>query len=623
MQKLYSLIIGLCLTISAFAVKSTIYVGYPINNDYVYSYDGFGGLDQTTNIGAGILITRSMVEPYIGADIKGLRIGWADPENSVSATTFLRTTLNGENLATGKGTLKDNSSGAWNTINFSTPYHITEDFDQVYVGYECKLPAYSWGVSTMYPHGQPGAAFLSREGVNDADGQILWEDLNDRGTLSIQLILSGDVTEFSNMATTTSLRRYPIGTIDQTGDGLLAIENRGMNAISSLTLTYTCGEKSIDHNLDLTKTIAKGSKSTLSIPVYNLGTGSHTLTITKVNGQDNRIKNTLDFYQIGVPADVAKTYVRRPVVEYIESENAWNCVKNYDDYLEPGFQAYRDRMTVISCHFDDQYMMGEDEELDMLFDLCEHDSIYVYVPTFMVDRSQMVLNIYDNVCNYTPWSSGVLLPGFVEPIYEAALTLPTFASIDAEATIDSEKMEGTVSISGEIAEGIIDEKDELGLVVFLVEDNVDSDSQLIDQIKGDDKKEPFKASTPHLLDDGNDNFVYGHVTHQNVCRTRLTPIYGDGVGIGGKYEKTYKFYLEDEWKAKDMRIVAFLCCNPQNGGRWHGNIINSTELPFTECNGIQHITADSTHHTYYDLLGRKTNAGVKGAAIVDGKKVIR
>lgn len=620
MKKLYAILFIMCLCLSAHAAKGTLYVGYPIDYDYIYSYDGFGGLDKDTKIGAAILVTRDMVAPYIGANIKGLRIGWADPTASTKATTFARTELNGEDLAAGTGTLYDRNNGSWNTVNFKTPITIAEDFDHIYVGYQCTLKAGSWGVSNMYPHNQAGSAFLSREGVNDESGQLLWEDLSESGTLSIQLIVEGETSEYGNIASLQNLRRYPIATQGETSDGLLTLCNEGMSSINSLTLTYTLGEKSEEKTIPLKTAILKGKKANIAVPVCNLGTGEHSVSITKVNDADNRLKGTITYYQTAVPADVAERYTRRPLVEWIESENAWNCVKYYDDYLAPGIDSYRDRMSLLSCHFEDQFMTGDDEELEMLLHLCDKDSSKIYVPTFMIDRTQMVTYSSDAICNYAPWAQGVVMPQFVGPLYEAALELPTFASVTAEIDYDEQTLKGQITVSGEVAENILAESDELGLVVVLVEDKVDSDSQLIDEVKQDDKKDDKKVRRKGD-DDGSQ--VYGHVTHNNVGRYRLTPLYGDVITEEGTYSKTYDFELEEDWKVQDMRVLAYLTLNPQKNGKWRGNVINSTEQAFPTPEGIRTTTLSSTTGRAYDLQGRQLQGhAAKGIMIRNGQKII-
>lgn len=627
MKKLYTLLMACLICMSAFAAKGTLFVGYPINYDYVYAYDGFGGLDKDTKIGAGVLITHDMVKLYAGATIKGLRIGWADPENSAKATTFLRYELNGENVASGSGTLNNKNDGKWNTVSFTTPVPITEDMKDFYVGYECNLKAGSWGVSNMYPHGQAGSAFLSREGVNDEQGNLLWEDLSEQGTLSIQLIVEGETTEFGAMASLTNFRRSPVGVEGDLGDGLLSFKNEGMSTISSITLKYEMGEKVSEQTVKLTKTVAKGASGTVAVPVCNLGSGDHKVSISQVNGVDNKMVAPVSYYQLGVKANVAAKYTRRPLVEWIESENAWNSVKFYDDYLVPGIVDYRKQVSLLACHFEDQFMTGEDEELDMLFDLCEGDKLKVYVPTFMIDRSQMVNYSADNLCNYVPWAQGIVVPNYISPIYEAALAVPTFATLATTTTLNNEKDGGQIVVEGEIEDGVMTESDELGLVVMLLEDNVESDSQLVDQVKDDgkDDKKVAPRAVRRFGDEKEEGNVYGHVIHHNVCRYRLTPIYGDKLEAGS-FKKTYEFFIEDEWKLKDMRVLAFLTMNPKKNGKWRGNVINSWEEAFGEVEGINSININPADATICrDLSGRIINNGsqAKGLIISGSQKIIR
>lgn len=589
MKRLNFLLAFLCASLMAYAASSTVYVGYPIEYDYVYQYDGFGGLDKTTNIGAAIAVTPSMLSPYVGGKIKGLRIGWADPGYSPSATAFIRTTLNGSNIASGKGTIKSFSNGSWNTVNFSTPIDITADLGTIYAGYTCRLNAGSYGVSTMYPHGQAGSAYLWREGINDKDGNPLWEDMSKDGTLSVQLIIEtgGDADLLNNRATLSILRNYPTGIKGQASDGNVRVTNAGANAITSLTFSYACGTTTKTHTLSLSSSIASGSSKMVNIPVYNCGTGTHTITLTKVNGKENRSANTLEFYQIGIPSTEASKYTRRPLIEYIESENDFSSVLYYDNYLNPGYQSVKDKFSLLSCHIDDQYMTGNNDEIRMLLDLCDNDSMQVMSPSMMVDRAQSVIGV-DNCSRYSPWLS-VYLPDYVGPYYSAMLARPTFASVSVSTIqVDKDKAQASFSVSGTIAQNILPDDDELGLVVFLLENKVESDSQLSDTNGGDDDPD----------EEGSGINTAEKVIHHNVARLRLTPLYGDPVGSAGDFQRSYSCDLQDGWNTNNMRVLAFLCQNPQKGGKWHGSVINSVEKILPKAGIISR--PDTTRHPVID-----------------------
>lgn len=589
MKRFILLLACVCASLFGYAASSTVYVGYPIEYDYVYQYDGFGGLDRATNIGAAIVVPQSMLKPYIGGRIKGLRIGWADPGYSPSATAFIRTSLNGENIVSGKGTVKSFTNGAWNTVNFTTPLDITEDLGPIYAGYTCRLNANSYGVSTMYPHGQAGSAYLSREGVNDKDGNLLWEDKSKDGTLSVQLIVEtgGDADLLNNRATLSVLRNYPTGIKGQTSDGNVRVTNAGANAITSLTFTYACGTTTKTHTLNLTGSIAAGGSSTVNIPVYNCGTGNHTMTLSKVNGKENRSANTLEYYQIGIPATEAAKYTRRPLIEYVESENNYTSAIYYDNYLAPGYEGVKGKFSLLCPHIDDQYMTGNNDEIQMLLDLCDNDSMQVMTPSMMVDRSQSVIGI-DNCSRYSPWLS-VYLPDYVGPYYSAMLARPTFARVSVgTVSVDKEKAEASFTVSGNIAPDVLPADDGLGLVVFLVENEVESDSQLSDTNGGQDDPD----------EEGSGHNTVETIVHQNVARLRLTPLYGDAVGSSGNFQRTYTCALQNGWNTDNMRVLALLCQNPKNGGRWHGSVINSTEKALPK-QGIIERT-DTTAHPVLD-----------------------
>ena len=249
MKRFYLLMLALLtLTLQAATVK----IGYyKSDGDYFWAYDGFGQPPVDMKFGAAIRITPDMYANYLGADIKGIRIGWSNPDYFSPCTIFMRSELNSkENILTGSGTLQFEKSsqpmmGKYTTIYFDNAdgMKLTEDLGTFYVGYYAeKVKQGTSAIATSYPGGQAGSAYLwgDIESNYDADGNEIWEDDSDKATLCVDLIVEGT---FTNKVQPLGLITYPTITEGKADDGLLSIKNCGTNSVNKLTLEYKMGDE--------------------------------------------------------------------------------------------------------------------------------------------------------------------------------------------------------------------------------------------------------------------------------------------------------------------------------------------------------------------------------------------
>ena len=157
-------LVVLALLPAAVQGQTTVNLGYRVTDDYIWQYDGFY-VTADMRAGAAIRVTKEMYSAYIGATVKSLRIGWGDPTRNGKATLFARTVLADPetNFATsGECTIKNDNRGSWNKCDFTEPFELTDSLGDFYVGYYADLKANQYAFSTLYPHNQPGAAYLWR-----------------------------------------------------------------------------------------------------------------------------------------------------------------------------------------------------------------------------------------------------------------------------------------------------------------------------------------------------------------------------------------------------------------------------------------------------------------------------
>ncbi len=603
------LLLFVCIP-AAVQAQTTVNLGYKVTDDYIWQYDGFY-VTANMRAGAAIRVTKSMYSAYIGATVKSLRIGWGDPGSAGQATLFARTVLKDPetNFATSDVcTIKNDNRGSWNVCAFTEPFVLTDSLGDFYVGYYADLKANQYAFSTVYPHNQAGAAYLWRDeaGYNyDADGHEIWEDQSAHGTLAIQLVLTVDTEANKNKASIVSLFVDPVQKTGARSSGLMVLANKGTNAINTIEVTTTLGDEKRSETVSLSSAVAVGAQGTAAVPIYGVGTGNVSVSITKVNGKSNGVSTSVTRPVLSISPEVAANYTRRSLAEFFESESSYYVPTYYDSYFYPGYAKYKDRVSLVAHHLNDQFMTGDDEETAMMLAFARGDSSQIYLPSQMIDRTPQFQ--YSGLGCDIPFTS-IVFPDFSGVLYEEALARPTCVSVDVEATYDVEKGEGVVRVGGHVAEaGMGDEQ--LNVTVYLLEDNVYTDSQ-------------------EQSDLGKGDYI-----HNNVVRLRLTPMFGEPLNWGeqevgvpaGAYHNSFDFFVEPEWKLEDMRIVAVISRDMLKQGYRNANVMNCAECSLAGFSGIPVLRLDSENCIVVDLLGRQVETSGKlprGLYIMNGKKVM-
>ena len=610
MKRFYSCFLLLALMISgslqtlAQSTTGKVYVGYAKYDDQIWEYDGLS-LDHNAKVGCAILLTKEMLTPYVGGTITGMRVGWDTSTQSGTYEAFVRKDFNSEDLTTGKGTVKYNYSDAnpgWNTINL-TEYEIPEDVDQLVVGFFTNLKKDVCAIPTLYPHDTPNSCYLWVEGDNDEQGNPKWIDMKERGILPILLIIKDSKGTFNYVPAITMLTDDGVQYTGEAGDLLMRIKNMGSVAISSIELTSRQGEETWHKSFTVSAAVGATS-SIFKAPIYCFHTGDVELSITKVNKKEVATPVTRTVNIIGVPKEVASQYTRRPLVEYFESENNYRSARYYDDYVKTPVTKYASKITFICQHLDDQFMTGDDDATVLSLLLCDGDSSKVSIPAMSIDRAMSTDNIsYQYNFSPTPMFDVLVNATDAQNAFAAATKVPTFVglTIGGELAEDNETM--TAKVEGNIAEGILPEGEQARLTVYLMERDVDSDSQLFWNEK---EKEQYN----------------GNVTHPNVIREILTPLEGMPLAEGD-FEKTLQTLLDPNWDIDNLYLVGIVHRDGKLGGkRMHvfntakGNIVDATGIVTIEHSPL------NIEHSVYDLTGRKVAKPTNGIYINGNKKVV-
>jgi hypothetical protein len=591
-------------SLSASAAESTRDIGYVDASEDIYYATGWS-FDKEYRVGVGIKIPASMISSYAGSQIVAIKTAWGSKNSSTDAEFFVREgSFNSENVASGSGTLTYSTSCT--EYKLDEPYIIQPDTD-VFIGYYANVPANDYCVYTStYGGGKEDTSFMcnatldAADGVAEQWGDLFGEDQFAGPLFMLAVVQVGDVTQYVDMLELNAVVARNIAELGSTRNAVMDFTNSGQNAVKSLELTFTNGEKSESKTVTLSSAIAAGkSVSKMAMPFVMLGSGETTVTVTKVNGNDNKaseLSTSQVVKTVAVPDGVADAYVKRPIVDYFVSESEYRSPQYYDLILAPGLNPYRNRISLVCHHMNDQFMMGDDEDTQLALDMADGNKTRVYIPAMTVDR---------NVPLDLPaiWQAGSMTYGtvsemFAPTIYDEFLALPTFAAVNVNVDYNEDTRSGSVIVSGDIAEDVLPADENLYLTVYVTEDNVESDAQ--------EMQDNDTADT--LYPDG----IYHHPA---LIRMQPTDIYGVEIKENN-YSYSFNFSLDDEtWKPADMKVVALLQ-RPQSNGVYERDVVNCAEAPLI-VTGIKEVfAADGSHSTVEFANGTITvNGSTAGVTV--------
>ncbi|MBR1790708.1 MAG: Omp28-related outer membrane protein [Bacteroidaceae bacterium] len=615
MKQLYSTLLmtlvlsGLfCSQSQAQITTGKTYVGYAKYDDQIWEYDGLS-LDFDAKVGCAILLTRDMIEPYIGGTITGMRVGWDTSTQTGSYEGFVRASFNGEDLTSSKATTVrynySSSEPGWNNLTL-TKWEIPEDVEQLVVGFTTRLKKGVCAIPTLYPHDTPNSCYLWVEGDNDQLGNPRWVDMKDRGILPILLTIQDTKGEFNYVPVITSYLDNGVMLTDEASDCLVRIKNLGSQTISSVEVTSKQGEQTFSKRVSLSKAVKPGFTSgTIMLPLYCFHSGEVEVSITQVNNKEVSRPCSYVTNVIGIPSDVANKYTRRPLVEYYESENNYMSPRYYDEIVYPSLRSKLGKMTYVSQHLDDQFMTGDDDATRLALQLCDNDSSAVSIPCMTIDRAISTGNLlFQQNSAWNPMFS-VLYDPYASEAYKAAIQRPTFVSVQASGKLQEDQATLSVEVNGDVAGGIMNAGEKPRVTVYLMERDVFSDSQIF---WTDKEKEE------HM----------GEYIHANVIREILSDLDGDEITDGGDFAKTYQTELDPTWQLENLYLVAFIHRDHKQGGKYM-HVLNSCEGELDVTVGVKDLEDKTTQGniSLYDLTGRKVQGTKHGIYILNGKKILK
>lgn len=497
-------------------------------------------------VGLWARASRSMLAPYEGCQVVGVRIGVSKAVNAIDVS-LLNNIIKREKIVTKKADVEF----GWNEVRFDKPVEITSNLNELVYGFQFleknivdqEMPYFFY---CDYNFDASNDAFY----VNVSNGSFD-SRARDNGALLLQLMIAGPADKVNDRASLSDPRMdMALDASGKLGVSYM-VRNDGANDINQLEITYSVGGRVIHTDLQ-TETIKHLKElriKTKGIPVAN----GQTLTarITKVN---DRVTD-LPGFQIKAEGVAEKTFARKVLLEQFSTENCSSCPAGHK-YLDKVLaeDAYADHFVWVTHHVGfgrDTFSLPESEALIFFY---EEDE---YAPSMLLDRTHTELKHFYEKYAYTMLPIMTSQDEFNHQLLDEALARPAFVTVDIKEECKPDTRQLDLTISGQTYREYLD-ADNLYLNLYLVEDDIYSRRQA----------GAGKAS------DGGLKPVY----HHGVIRQISLGGGGLKLTLDDKGEYTYGTSLQipKEWSAANMRIVAFVSKSLKGGAR-NAEVLNSNE----------------------------------------------
>lgn len=573
-------------------------VGY-FNTDDCDTYLGVTGI--TGNNKVAMVLTADDLAPYYGKKIAGVRfnLGQGETANGVfvqnlkiadgqitEATSLVSSDESVTSAAGAKNT------GEWHEVMFDQKVELNSSFEGLFVGYNYKQKSNNYPIGVSSKVEGPFYIYANIPASKGGNGED-WYQINSGGYgLSIQLIVEGDFAP-------NAVRPLDFGEFTVVKGKSKNVAVSLWNIGSKLTsIDYTIaldGKAGAEQHLDFGKDFGLGGTHSVEIPfaaASELGASTVTLTITKVNGEENAcVKNSAT----GTLYTVEREFVKRSVVEQFTGTGCGNCPSGHVA-MHNMHNLYGDQFIGIALH----QFNASDPMYNASYDLG-----FTGAPQCMVNRSSGVLAPYEQMPEVLKAS-----------LDEIALTDVTVTGTFAE---EDTKVNATASVESLVA-------GDYNIAFMLTADGLTGTTKSWKQsnyfCKGGGRYNS-QASMPDdlkfLWDMGssyvetyNDVLIASSYVSSNNKATLPTLVANGTVSSEYTLKMPTKKTLKEAIKHDQVYVVALLL------DKKTGAIVNAGRARVTGSTGIEDVTTgtEATVVARYNVNGVQIAAPVKGINIV-------
>lgn len=573
-------------------------VGY-FNTDDCDTYLGVTGI--TGNNKVAMVLTADDLAPYYGKKIAGVRfnLGEGETANGVfvenlkiadgqitEATSLVSSDESVTSTAGAKNT------GEWHEVMFDQKVELNSSFEGLFVGYNYKQKSNNYPIGVSSKVEGPFYIYANIPASKGGNGED-WYQINSGGYgLSIQLIVEGDFAP-------NTVRPLDFGEFTVVKGKSKNVAVSLWNIGSKLTsIDYTIaldGKAGAEQHLDFGKDFGLGGTHSVEIPfaaASELGASTLTLTITKVNGEENAcVKNSAT----GTLYTVEREFVKRSVAEQFTGTGCGNCPSGHVA-MHNMHNLYGDQFIGIALH----QFNASDPMYNASYDLG-----FTGAPQCMVNRSSGILAPYEQMPEVLKAS-----------LDEIALTDVTVTGTFAE---EDTKVNATASVESLVA-------GDYNIAFMLTADGLTGTTNSWKQsnyfCKGGGRYSS-KASMPddlkHLWDMGssyvetyNDVLIASSYVSSNNKATLPTLVANGTVSSEYTMKMPTKVALKKALKLDQIYVVALLL------DKKTGAIVNAGRARVTGSTGIEDVTTgtEATVVARYNVNGVQIAAPVKGVNIL-------
>lgn len=564
--------------------------------------DNYVGVPKFTGSNkVAIELTADDLAPYYGKKIAGVRFNLGQGETSTGVFVQNLTLENGQivdmtDVATSDKSVTSaagaTNTGEWHEVIFDQKVELNSSFQNLFVGFNYKQTSSNYPIGVNSKVDGPFFMYANIPSSQGGKGAAWYQFQSGGMGLSIQLIVEGDFAP--NIVRPLDFGEFTV-VKGKSKNVAVSLWNIG-SKLTSIDYTIALdGKAGAEQHLDFGKDFGVGGTHTVEIPFAadsKIGTSTVTLTITKVNGEENAcVKNSAT----GTLYTVEREFVKRSVAEQFTGTGCGNCPSGHVA-MHNMHNLYGDQFIGIALH--------QFNQSDPMYNY-SYDLGFTGAPQCMVNRS-----------------SGILMPYEQMPeVLKASLNEIALAEVTVAGTFADEdtKVNATASVESLVA-------GDYDIAFMLTADGLTGTTKSWKQsnyfCKGGGRYNS-QASMPDdlkfLWDMGssyvetyNDVLIASSYVNSNNKATLPTLVANGTVSSEYTMKMPTKVALKKALKLNQIYVVALLL------DKKTGAIVNAGRARVTGSTGIEDVTtgSEATVVARYNVNGVQIAAPVKGINIV-------
>ena len=596
-RKLISaLMLLLLLAGSAAAQVTSLELGYCDGKMNTQSPDKFSLVGVADDISAAVRIPADQLSLYGGCEITAVRAALASALNVESLTVWLRSSLDGANLAEATVTKETDPKMAkgWNEVTLNAPYLVPSAASDLYIGltFHQKNTAVALAITDAKASCPQDALWLK------LGNEASWADRSAEGILSIEGVVTGDKLPQRNLTVTAMTLNPTFAVSKGVLTGTVTVRN---NAAATITgFDIECVVDDDTHNiygLHFDTSLAYRDSATFPFEIYAAGVTEdeptdHVLHLTVTNLNEGKDQYMADNVAEAPFKVVANYFQRNVLIEEFTTEGCVNCPRvagQVHQLLD--LDEFKGRAYAI-CHHSGY---GEDwltTSSDKIY-LWLYGPQYVFAPALMFDRltSEMTSAMDPGSPIYMPPLEDAEAVEEMSAILRARMMEPAYVDINISVVLTDGNAH--VTVTGERAAETFTANTPR-IVVGLIEDNIKARMQT-----------------------GAEGDYYQQ--HVNRC---YNATWGQNLQFDGdSYTYECDLTVSEDYVKENLNVTAYIWdYDPNDVAKCE--VCNVASLPYADFDdqtGIETIgvDADSALPTqYFDLQGRKISAPESGKVCI-------